>query len=98
MPRPFHRPTAGAFLFGRISLAASLNGLTIVKACQDRSNGGNFSKVTSGRLLHAGAMAEETNKSKRYLRWAAANEQRAARAYNEEVKTLFSESLRSTAT
>jgi hypothetical protein len=63
--------------------------LTIVTACQDRSNGGNFSKVTSSRLLHAGAMAEETNKSKRYLRWAAANEQRAASVYNEELKTLF---------
>jgi hypothetical protein len=59
------------------------------KACQDRSNGGNFSKVTSSRLLQAGAMAEETNKSKRYLRWAAANEQRAASVYNEELKTLF---------
>jgi hypothetical protein len=34
-------------------------------------------------------MAEETNKSKRYLRWAAANEQRAASVYNEELKTLF---------
>jgi hypothetical protein len=61
-------------------------GLTIVKACQDRSNDGNFSKVTSSRLLQAGAMAEETNKSKRYLRWAAANEQRAASVYNEELK------------
>ena len=63
--------------------------MTIVKACQDRSNGGNFSKATSSRLLQAGAMAEETNKSKRYLRWAAANEQRAASVYNEELKTLF---------
>jgi len=34
-------------------------------------------------------MARETDKSRRYLRWAAANEERAARAYNEEVKTLF---------
>ena len=34
-------------------------------------------------------MAGETDKSRRYLRWAAANEGRAARAYNEEVKTLF---------
>jgi hypothetical protein len=50
MPRPFHRPTAGAFLFGRISLAASLNGLTIVKECQGRSNRGNFSKASSSRI------------------------------------------------
>jgi hypothetical protein len=34
-------------------------------------------------------MARETDKSRRYLRWAAANEQRAASAYNEELKTLF---------
>jgi hypothetical protein len=34
-------------------------------------------------------MAGETDKSRRYLRWAAANEQRAASAYNEELKTLF---------
>ena len=59
------------------------------KTCQDRSNGGNFSKVTSSRLLQAGAMTEETNKSNRYLRWAAANEQPAASVYNEELKTLF---------
>jgi hypothetical protein len=57
-------------------------------ACQDRSNGGNFSKVTSspGRYKLAPG---ETDKSKRYLRWAAANEQRAASAYNGELKTLF---------
>jgi hypothetical protein len=44
-------------------------------------------------------MAGETDKSKRYLRWAAANEQRAASAYNGELKTLFLRiALRSTAT
>jgi len=34
-------------------------------------------------------MAGDTDKSRRYLRWAAANEGRAASAYNEELKTLF---------
>jgi hypothetical protein len=39
--------------------------------------------------LQASAMAGQTDKSKRYLRWAAANDQRAASAYNGELKTLF---------
>jgi hypothetical protein len=34
-------------------------------------------------------MAGDRDKSKRYLRWAAANEGRAASAYDEELKTLF---------
>ncbi len=34
-------------------------------------------------------MGEEIDKSRRYLRWAAANEERAARAYDPELKTLF---------
>jgi hypothetical protein len=34
-------------------------------------------------------MAGKTDKSRRYLRWAAANEGRAANAYNGEFKTLF---------
>jgi hypothetical protein len=34
-------------------------------------------------------MAGDTDKSSRYLRWAATNEGRAASAYNEELKTLF---------
>jgi hypothetical protein len=34
-------------------------------------------------------MIEQRDKSKRYLRWAAANEGRAASTYNEEFKTLF---------
>jgi hypothetical protein len=34
-------------------------------------------------------MAGDSDKSKRYLRWAAANEGRAASAYDEELKTLF---------
>ena len=32
---------------------------------------------------------QSADKSRRYLRWAAANEGRAASAYNEELKTLF---------
>jgi hypothetical protein len=39
--------------------------------------------------LQAGAMAGETDKSRRYLRWAAANEGRAASTNDEELKTLF---------
>jgi hypothetical protein len=39
--------------------------------------------------LQAETMAGDTDKSRRYLRWAAANEGRAASANNEELKTLF---------
>jgi hypothetical protein len=89
MPRPFHRPTAGAFLLWPHQFGGLAQRLDNRQGVPRPIKWWHFSKVTSGRLLHAGAMAEETNKSKRYLRWAAANEQRAARAYNEEVKTLF---------
>ena len=34
-------------------------------------------------------MAGHTEKSKRYLRWAAANERRAASAYGQEFKTML---------
>jgi hypothetical protein len=34
-------------------------------------------------------MVGETDKSRRYLRWAAANEGRAASTNDEELKTLF---------
>jgi hypothetical protein len=62
---------------------------TVVKARQDGSNRGNFSKVSSNGSLQAGAMAGQTDKSRRYLRLAAANEGRAANTYNKELKTLF---------
>jgi hypothetical protein len=32
---------------------------------------------------------QDTDKLKRYLRWAAANERRAASADDEELKTMF---------
>jgi hypothetical protein len=34
-------------------------------------------------------MPGDTDKSERYLRWAAANERRAASADGEELKTMF---------
>jgi hypothetical protein len=36
-----------------------------------------------------GSMAGNTAKSRRYLRWAAANERRAASTSDSELKTLF---------
>jgi hypothetical protein len=34
-------------------------------------------------------MTGDADKSRRYLRWAAANERRAACAHDEELKTMF---------
>jgi hypothetical protein len=34
-------------------------------------------------------MAGDADKARRYLRWAAANEGRAASTYDEELKALF---------
>src|SRR5947209_6901814 len=103
MPRPFHRPTAGAFLFGRISLAASRNGLTIVKECQTDQIAAISAKPVPIGSLQAGAMARETDKSRRYLRWAAANEGRAARAprlgrANRRSRTMASQTQESART
>jgi hypothetical protein len=72
-----------------LSWRPSSDGLTVVAARQDRSSRGNFNKVISSRIAQAGAMAGETDKSRRYLRWAAANEGRAASPYDPELKTLF---------
>jgi hypothetical protein len=36
-------------------------------------------------------MAGKKDKARRYLRWAALNERRAAEAYNGDLKTLFLE-------
>ena len=58
--------------------------------CQDESNGGNFSKVCFGGLAASWRpMARKKDKARRYLRWAALNERRAAEAYNGDLKTLF---------
>jgi hypothetical protein len=54
-----------------------------------KTDRGNFSTVISSPSLQASAMAGDTDKSKRYLRWAAANEGRAGSAYDEELKALF---------
>jgi hypothetical protein len=43
----------------------------------------------ASRAKHSVQPMSETDKSRRYLRWAAANERRAAHAYHEELKTLF---------
>jgi hypothetical protein len=86
---PGSPPTFRGFFFWPPKLAAASAGLTIVKACQDRSNRGNFNKVLFSRSLQVGAMAGETDKSRRYLRWGVANEERAASASDEELKTLF---------
>jgi hypothetical protein len=53
---------------------------------QDESNGGNFSKVFSVGSLQTGA---QWRGARRYLRWAALNDRRAAEAYNGDLKTLF---------
>jgi hypothetical protein len=73
----------------RLSLGGLARRLVIVKARQDRSNRGNFSKVISSQIATSWRLGREIDKSRRYLRWAAANEERAANAYDEELKTLF---------
>ena len=52
---------------------------------QDELNGGNFNKVFFGGL----AANWRQDKARRYLRWAALNDRRAAEAYNGDLKTLF---------
>jgi hypothetical protein len=57
---------------------------------QGESNGGNFSKVFSVGSLQTGAQWRgRKTKARRYLRWAALNDRRAAEAYNGDLKTLF---------
>jgi hypothetical protein len=68
------RPPAGALAY---------------EPCQDRSIRGNFSKVISLGSLQTETMPGYTNKSRRYLHLAAANERRAASAYDEKLKTVF---------
>ena len=46
------------------------------------------SHVPSG-LLNLAAMPGYTDKSRRYLRWAAANERRAASAHGQDFKVLL---------
>src|SRR6267378_7660237 len=58
-------------------------------AWQGRSNCGNFRIVISITSLEALAMTGDADKSRKYLRWAAANERRAACAHDEELKTMF---------
>ena len=61
-----------------------------VKMRQDELNGGNFNKVFFGGLAaNWRQMAGKKDKARRYLRWAALNERRAAEAYNGDLKTLF---------
>jgi hypothetical protein len=59
---------------------------------QDELNGGNFNQVFFGGLAaNWRPMAGKKDKARRYLRWAALNERRAAEAYNGDLKTLFLE-------
>jgi hypothetical protein len=55
---------------------------------QGRSNHRNFSKVISSQVATSRAMAD-IDKSREYLRYAAANERRAACAHDEGLKTMF---------
>jgi hypothetical protein len=57
---------------------------------QDELNGGNFNKVFFGGLAaNWRLVAGKKDKARRYLRWAALNDRRAAEAYNGDLKTLF---------
>jgi hypothetical protein len=70
-------------------LAASLDGLLSSRRTTTDQIVAISAKPFPVRSLQAGALAGETDKSRRYLRWAAANEERAANAYDEELKTLL---------
>jgi hypothetical protein len=59
---------------------------------QGESNGSNFNKgFFGGRAANWRPMAAKKDKARRYLRWAALNERRAAEAYNGDLKALFLE-------
>jgi hypothetical protein len=87
------REQASEFVFARQRQIVSSLGLydvPAVKMRQDELNGGNFNKVFFGGLAaNWRLVAGKKDKARRYLRWAALNDRRAAEAYNGDLKTLF---------